>query len=166
MLEIRAVERDELPQVGLVEQALDLVDLVRLHAEPRHEPVAHRPRGGARELEADDVAHPALPELDLDGLEQVVGVVRDLEVGVARHAEERALGDLHPGEEHRQEVRDHGLERHELLAGRDEAVEALRHLDAREALLVGLGVERDDAEREREPGDVRERLARARRRAA
>ena len=35
-----------------------------------------------------DVAEPAPPELGLDGLEQVVGVVGDLEVGVARDPED------------------------------------------------------------------------------
>ena len=63
-------------------------------------------------------------------------------------------------------MRDDRLEGHEPLADRDEPVEALGHLHARESLLARLRVDREHAEREREPGDVRERLARARRRAA
>ena len=78
-------------------------------------------------------------------LEQVVGFVRDLEVGVARDAEGRALEDLHPREE-----RAAGSARSRSRAGagrrasptREEARQALRHLDAREALLVGLRVAR------------------------
>ena len=49
---------------------------------------------------------------------------------------------------------------HELLAGVDEPVEALGHLHPREALLARVGVDGEHAQREREPGDVRERLAR------
>ena len=52
----------------------------------------------------------------LDRLEQVVGLVGDLEVRVARDAEDSALGDLHLREERREEVGDHPLERDE--AGR------------------------------------------------
>ena len=40
----------------------------------------------------------------------------------------------------------HGLERDEPLARLDEAVEALRHLDAREALLARLRVDGEHAE--------------------
>ena len=63
---------------------------------------------------------------------------------------------------------DHPLERHEQAAraDRQEARQQLGHLDAREPLLAGLRVADEQSEAEREPGDVRERLARARRRAA
>ncbi len=56
---------------------------------------------------------------------------------------------------------DHILERHQqaALADRDEPVEALRHLDAGEPLLARLRVADEQAEAQREPGDVRERLA-------
>ena len=78
------------------------------------------------------------PELRLDGLEQVVGVVGELEVHVARDPEHRTLGDLHPGEQRREEVRDHRLERdpQRFLADRDEAGEPLGDLDAGEPLLT------------------------------
>ncbi len=45
------------------------------------------------------------------------------------------------------------------LADRDEPVEALRHLHPREPLLARLRVANEDAEAERQPGDVGERLA-------
>ena len=79
-----------------------------------------------------------------------------------------ALDDLHPREEPRQEVRDHPLERHEPAAARRprEARQALGDLDAREPLLARLRVAHEHAEAEREAGDVREGLARGRRRAA
>ena len=118
MLQLGAVERDELPELGLVEQPLDLVDLARTDVEPLDQPLAHVARRRARELEPDDVAEPPAAQLGLDGLEEVVGVVRQLEVGVARDAEERALRDLHPREQHGEEVRDDRLERYEALARR------------------------------------------------
>ena len=157
-LQIGPVETRELHQVGEVEQALDLVDLVVADVEALAKPVEHARRRRGRHLDPDDVAEAAAPELGLDGLEEVVGVVRHLEVGVARDAEEHALGDLHPGEERGQEVRDHRLERHEPRPGVDEPVEPFRHLDAGEPLLGGVRVDREHAEREREPRDVRERL--------
>ena len=48
-------------------------------------------------------------------------------------------------------MRDHGLERHESCPSGRSGVEALGHLDPAKRLLVGLGVERDHAEGEREP---------------
>ena len=62
-----------------------------------------------------DVAETASLELELDRLEQVVRLVRHLEVGIARDPERRPLDDLHAWEELRQEVRDHVLHRHEPL---------------------------------------------------
>ena len=80
-----------------------------------------------------------------------------------RHAERGALENVGAGEEGRQEVRDDLLERDVEAAPADleEAREALRDLHAREALLARLRVCDEDGEREREAGDVRERLARA-----
>ena len=157
-LQVGPVEARELHQVGEVEQALDLVDLVVAHVEPLAKPVEHAARRRGRDLDPHDVAEAAAAELGLDGLEKVVGVVRHLEVGVTGDAEEHALGDLHPGEERRQEVRDHRLERHEPRSGVDEPVEPFRHLDAGEPLLGAVRIDGEHAQREREPGDVRKRL--------
>ena len=131
---------------------MDLVDLIVLDAEPLLQPLQHRPRRRARDLEPDRVAEPPALQLLLDRLEQVVGVVRDLEVGVARDAEDGALDDLHPREEPVEEVRDHVLEHQQLavVPGGEEARQALGHLDPGEALLAGLGVAREHAEAERE----------------
>jgi hypothetical protein len=51
------------------------------------------------DLDAHDLAEAAAAQLVLDGLEQVVGLVGDLEVGVAGDAEGRPVDDLHPREE-------------------------------------------------------------------
>ncbi len=70
----------------------------------REQLVAHPGRHRARELDAHDLAEAAAAQLALDGREQVVGRLLDLEVGVARDPEGRVLLDLHAGEE-RVEVR-------------------------------------------------------------
>ena len=159
VLQLGPVEARDLHQVGEVERALDLVHLVLRHLEAGDQPGAHRARRGGRHLEPNGVAEAPAAELRLDGLEQVVGVVGELEVGVARDPEDGALGDVHAGEQHGQEVADHGLERHEPLADGHEPVETLRDLDPREPLLARRRVDREHAERQREPRDVRERLA-------
>ena len=53
----------------------------------------------ARHLDARDLTEAATPQLELDRFEQVVGLVRDLEVGVARDAENRPLEHVHAREE-------------------------------------------------------------------
>ena len=56
---------------------------------------------------------------------------------------------------------DHPLQRNEepALADGHEARQELGHLYPREALLAGVGIADEEAERQREPRDVRERLA-------
>ena len=155
------VDPRQLHQVCEVEQSVDLVHLVRGCIEAVPEPLQHPPRRRCRHLDADHVTEPPTPELGLDRLEQVVGVVRDLEVGVTGDPEDRLLGNLHPGEEGREEMGDHRLEWHEPLARVDEPIEPFRHLDAREPLLGRVRVDGQHPERERQARDVRERLARA-----
>ena len=90
-----AGQLDDLPEVGEVEQALDLVDLPLLDAQALRERLAQLVAHVGVDLEAHDLAEAAAAQLGLDGLEQVVGLVGDLEVGVARHAEDAAVDDLH-----------------------------------------------------------------------
>ena len=107
------------------------------------------------------IAEAAAAQLDAPRLEQVVGLVRDGQVGVARDPERRVLDHLHAREQPGQEVRDHVLEREQdvVLSDLQEARQRLRHLHAREALLVGRRVAHEDAEAERERRDEREGLA-------
>ena len=148
---------------GLVD-AVDL-GLVRLEAALQ----ARDHLGGRRRahLDAHDVAEAPSAELALDRLEQVVGVVGDLEVGVARHAKDGSLEDLDTREERREEVSDDLLQRDVEAAAAEveEARESLGDLHACEARLAEVRILREDREREREARDVRERLVRARRRA-
>ena len=52
----------------------------------------------ALDLEPHDLAEAPAAQLGLDGLQQVVGLVGDLEVGVARDAEDaRGRGSPSPG---------------------------------------------------------------------
>ena len=163
VLQVGPLERDELDRVGEVEQAADAVHLLRRRRAARSAAARRiRRRHRVRDLEPHRLAEAPSAQLELDRLEQVVGLVRDLEVGVAGHAERRALDDLHLREERGEVVRDHALERdpQAALAELEEARQALGHLDAREALLAGLRVADEDAEAEREPRDVGERLPR------
>ena len=147
-LQVRPVERCELQELGEVERALDAVDLRLVGAEAALEAGHHLGRRGRAHLDAHDVAEAASAQLGLDGLEEVVGVVGDLEVGVARHPEHRALEDLDAGEERRQEVRDDLLERdvEAATAEVEEARKAFGDLHAREALLAGVGILGEDRE--------------------
>ena len=71
------------------------------------------------DLDAHDLAEAPAAQLVLDRLQQVGGVVGDLEVGVARDAEDVVVDDLHAREQRVEVVGDHVLERHQQrrLAG-------------------------------------------------
>ena len=162
LLEIGAVEVDDLVEVGEVEQPVDGVDLVVARAEASLDAPQHLVGHRVGDLDADRATEPPSLQLQLDRFQQVVGFVGELEVGVSRDAERRAFGDLHLREERRQRVRDHVLEREEELplADADEARQELGHLDAGESLFARLRIPDEHAERERQRRDVRERLTR------
>src|SRR5207249_11559656 len=94
----------------------------------------------------------------LDRLGEIVGLVVELEVCVARHAERVVRSNLHARKQ-RVEVRGD-----ELLEGREPLVVGQRYepgkqrrdLDAGEAFRAGLGIGDDDREVEREVRNVRE----------
>ena len=148
-------------QLREVERALDPVDLRLVGTEAALEPSDHVRGRGRTHLDADDVAEAPPAELGLDRLEQVVGIVRDLEVRVAGDAEDGALDDGDAREERGKEMRDDLLERDVQPAPvhLEEARETFGDLDACEPLLAQLCIDREDGERQREPGDVREGLA-------
>ena len=82
-----------------VQQAFDRIDLLLGHPEQLGELAAQRRRAARAELDAHDLAETPAAQLVLDGLQQVGGVVGDLEVGVARDTEDVVVDDLHPWEE-------------------------------------------------------------------
>src|SRR6185503_12164225 len=67
----------------------------------------------------------------------------------------------HLRKEAAEKVGDDGLERDEVTAlGKiDESGQALGHLHSSEALLSGVGIPDEDAQAQRQPGDVGEALA-------
>jgi hypothetical protein len=163
VLELRARKIGELADVDDVEQSLHEERLLLTRTDTVLDAAQHPRRCRAGDLEPHNLAEPTPPELQLDRLEQVVRLVRHFEVGVPRDAKRRALDDLHLREEHGEEVADDALERQvdAPRAERQKPRQDLRHLDACEPLLAGLRVADEEAEAQRQAGDVRERLARA-----
>ena len=111
------------------------------------------------DLEPHDLAEAPAAELVLDRLEQVVGLVVDLEVGVARDPEQVVADDLQPGEQRVEVLGDDLLERDERVLGDlDEPRQhLLRHLHARVRVVVEIGIAQPDDQAQRQVRDVRER---------
>ena len=126
--QLGAGQTRDLPEGAHVEQPVDGVDFVLGHA-GRSEQLAAQGRGAVgAELDPHDLAEAPATQLVLDRLQQVGGVVGDLQVGVAGDAEGAVVHDLHAGEEHVEVVGDHLLERHER-----DSLGALTGLDGDEA---------------------------------
>src|SRR5580765_2523846 len=119
LLEVRAVDRDELLQLSQVEQARDQIDLLAAGAQTAFEPFEHPIRDRAGDLDAYDVAESPPPQLVLHRLEEVVCLVRHFEVRVACYAKCGALDDLHAGKQAWQKVPDDALEGKEEPARAD-----------------------------------------------
>ena len=115
------------------------------------------------DLEPHDLAEAPAAQLVLDRLEQVVGLVGDLEVGVAGDAEQVVADDLDAREQRVEVLGDDVLERDERVLGDldEPRQDLLGDLDAREHLVVEVGVVQADDQAERQVRDVRERPARA-----
>ena len=133
---LSAVDLVELPQVAEVEHAVDVEDVLLVDLEPVDQALAHVRAHVGPDLEPHHLSEAAAAQLVLDCAQQVVGLIRDREVGVARDAEDARMEDLHAGEQRFQMARDHGLERDErVVADLEEARQhLLRHLHARESL--------------------------------
>ena len=104
------------------------------------------------DLEADDRAEAALRELELDRFEEVVGIVRESEVGIARHPKDGQRLDR-PADHVVEEVNDQVLEQDAgaSRADADEPGHAVGDVHANETPLArhGVGHDRADVERER-----------------
>ena len=102
VLELGPVERVQRPEAGEVERAVDDGDVavgeLELAAEQLEHLVGHR----RVDLEAHDAAEASCAgAARLDRLEEVFGLVFELEVGVAGDAERIVRDDVHPGEQPR-----------------------------------------------------------------
>src|ERR1700675_4819136 len=115
---------------------MDEINLLVTDSQAALQPGEHSRRSGARDLDSDRVAETAAPKLALHGLEQIVGLVRDLEVGIARDAKHAALDDLHLGEQPPEEVTDHPREEQPPLADGHEPRQTLGNLHPGEPLLA------------------------------
>jgi hypothetical protein len=154
---------EQVVELGQPEQAGHLDDLLERDVELARE---QAPEVG-RHLRRDDQRHhraeAPLAQRVLQLLDEILGVLLEIEVGVAQHAKRVVADDPHAGEEH-VEVRRHQLleRQHRPAAGhRHEArQQARRHLDAREAQLAVLGIAQLDGEVEAEVGEEGERVRR------
>ena len=161
VLELGPVERVERPEPAEVEGAVDHVDVGVGQLELAAQQLEHLAGHLGVDLEPHDPAELAAPpQHRLDRLEEVLGFVLELEVGVARDPERVVREHLHAREQRVELRRDHLLEQHEALAvgERDEAGEQRRHLDPREALVAARRVAHGDREVERQVRDVGERV--------
>ena len=106
-------------EIGEVQRAVEQVDVVRLEAQRLAQEHDDLDRRVVRDLQPDRAAAFAPPQLLLDGLEQIVGLVLvDREVEVARDAERAAAEHLEAGEQLARVHRDQILEQHVREAGR------------------------------------------------
>ena len=93
-----AGDLDDVPQVVEVEQAVDLEHVVGVDLERARDLLAHRRAHAGADLDPHGLAEAPRAQLVLDGLQQVVGLVGDREVGVAGDAEDvRGRGSPCPG---------------------------------------------------------------------
>ena len=161
-LQRRAAQVRQGAQVAEVEEAVGDVHVGALQVELALKQRAQLLRHRRVDLEPDRLGRAAAPQqLGAQRREQVLGLVDlDLDVCVARDAEDVERLDLHPREEHVEVRCDHLLDRHEAPAAGhlEEPRQQRRHLHAREAGLARQGVARDHGQVQRKVGDVRERV--------
>ena len=159
---VEPLQAGDLHEVVEVQQALERVDLRLLHGERLAELVAQRGAHARVDLEPHDLAEPAPAQLLLDGLQEVVGLVGDLEVRVARHAEDPVVDDLHAREERVEVGRDDVLHVTKRRSSPSptwtkRGSSSLGTLTRANVVVWRLRVAHEDGQRHREVGDVRER---------
>ncbi len=171
--QLGAAEHRDRHQRALAQRASRFVHVLGVDSDLLHQEGADALRRPGGDLQPHARAEAALADLAVDDRQQVVRLVlEDCHVHVARDPERVAAQDLHAGEQIAEVRRDELLERQELLhvlaslAGldaqareRDEARQALRHLDPRELLLVGVRVARLHRQRQRQVRQERKRVA-------
>ena len=148
----------QLEQRAEIEQAGRLVQLVALEAQLAQQEIADPRIEVGRHLEANGVARaPAPVEARLHRLHEVAAraaLLVEVEVGVARHAEEARARDLVLGEQQAEVRADHLFDgRVAARADLPPARQKRRHLHAREPARTAAARLHERAHREREPGD-------------
>ena len=163
--------RDPAHEVGDVEERRAVDVALRIELERAHELRERVGRGLARDLEPHGGAALATAKLLLDRLEEVLGLfLVDLEVEVARDAEDVDALEPHAREDGPDVPGDEVLEEHERVLRRspsalsarhlDEAREHHRHLHDAEARLALALAREHHAEVQALVANVRERVAR------
>ena len=162
-MQVRVVQCVYRPQLTEVEGGSRLIDIVGGELELAEQQLTDLRGHVGRDLEANCTPKAAPAQLELDGGEQVVGLILlQREVGVPGHAEDVPSAEAHLREQVVKVGGDHLLERHEAvaMAHSDETRQQRRHLHPCEALLVSGVVGHDDTQVEGEVRDVGERVAR------
>jgi hypothetical protein len=161
VLELGSAERVQAPQPAEVERSLEHGDGVVIDLELALQHLAHALGHGGVDLEPHDAPELRPPVQDFfDRFEQVLVLVLQLEVGVARDPERVVREDVHPGEQTIEVRRDHLLDRHEagLVGQRQEPRQHGRDLHAGEPVVARLRVAYEHRKVQREIRDVRERV--------
>ena len=160
VLEVRPFELEQLPEETQVEWRSVERDVVHREVELTHEQFEHLGADVVRDLEAHRLVEATPTKLHLDRFEEVFGLLFfEGEVGVAADPERRPVLDDHADEQAVELRRDQLLDR-QVAAGRDrhETWEQLGYLEAGETAVTGFGIGHVDSQRQREVGDVRERV--------
>ena len=133
-----------------------------MQVELTHEQLEHLVADRIGDLEAYGTVEATAAKLHLDGFQQVVGFfLLDRQVGVAGDPEGGGLLDDHPGEQ-RLEVGDDEIlgGQQALVVDGNQAREQVGHLHPGETSLHRVGVADERGDRQRQIGDVGERMAR------
>ena len=164
VLQLGTVEGVEVPEAGQVERPVDDVDGGVGDLELAAEQLARLGRHGRVDLEADDPSELRAAVQDrLDGLEEVLVLVLEVEVGVAGHAEgvlRRRTSMPGNSESSRAAISCSSGRNRSPSAQRDEAREQRRDLHPGEPVVARRRVADEHGEVEREVGDVGERMGR------
>lgn len=153
---------DDVPQGGEVHERRYAHHAVEGRPQMRAQD-AHRVAIGRRlDLQADHVAEPPRAHLCLHGAEQIVRLVRDVEVGIPCDAKQHAGGDVHAGEHAAQFARDELFYGDEATVHRDEPGQSRCHFDPGETSTPVTGIRDGGGDVERQRRDVRKGLARPR----
>ena len=161
VLQLRPAQAVEIPEAVQVERRVDLVHVVGAELELTAQQREHLGRDVRVDLEPHrETELRALPQRDLHRGEEILGLVAQLDVGVARHTERILREHFHAREQRVEVRRDHLFERHvaRAVGDADEAREERRHLHPGESLFAARAVAHDHREVEREVRDVRERV--------
>ena len=149
------VHRREPEQRVETDRRPSAVDLVGRDLQLARQDIENAGRSVMADLEPHDLAEAALRELELDSLEQVVGIVREREVSIARHAKDGQRLDR-PADHVVEEVNDQVLDQDTRAsrADADEPGHAVGDVDADETPLARGGVDHDRGDVQRERRDV------------